>query len=87
MNVDIFACINFRGFKKMGNIARIKIRVLSITGSIDYHNVVFTVLIFSRIFKKRELRENIYSVKISTFTVSTIIGLIDMGLNDGSKYT
>ena len=27
VNVDIFACIHFRGFMKMGNFARIKIRV------------------------------------------------------------
>ena len=31
--------------------------------------VIFTVYIFSRIFKKRELSENIYNAKISTFTV------------------
>ena len=31
--------------------------------------VVFEVYIFSRIFKKRELRENMYCAKISTFTV------------------
>ena len=33
--------------------------------------VIFTVYIFSRIFKKRELSENIYNAKISTFTVSS----------------
>ena len=33
--------------------------------------VIFEVYIFSRIFKKRELRKNMYSAKISTFTVST----------------
>ena len=37
--------------------------------------VIFTVYIFSRIFKKRELSENIYSVKISTFTVSGVASL------------
>ena len=31
--------------------------------------VMFTVYIFSRIFKKRELSENIYNAKISTFTI------------------
>ena len=31
--------------------------------------VIFKVYIFSRIFKKRELHENLYSAKISTFTV------------------
>ena len=31
--------------------------------------VIFTAYIFSRIFKKRELSENIYNAKISTFTV------------------
>ena len=39
MNVDIFACIHFRGFMKMGNIACIKIRVLGlcIIGSLGYY--------------------------------------------------
>ena len=36
MNVDIFACINFGEFMKMGNFARIKIRVSSITVSLGY---------------------------------------------------
>ena len=31
--------------------------------------VIFKVYIFSRIFKKRELSENIYNAKNSTFTV------------------
>ena len=34
-------------------------------------NVIFTVHIFSRISKKRDLRKNMYSAKISTFTVGT----------------
>ena len=41
MNVDIFACINFHGFMKMGNFACIKIRVLSIVGSLDYYKSYF----------------------------------------------
>ena len=36
VNVDIFACIHFREIMKMGNFASIKIRVLSITGSLWY---------------------------------------------------
>ena len=31
--------------------------------------VIFTVYIYSRMFKKRELSENIYNAKMSTFTV------------------
>ena len=31
--------------------------------------VIYTVYIFSQIFKKRELSENIYNAKIFTFTV------------------
>ena len=69
MNIDIFACINFRGFMEIGNFACIKIRVLCIIGSLDY-KVIFEVYIFSRIYKKRELRENMYTAKISTFTVT-----------------
>ena len=34
VNVDIFACINFRDFMKMGNFACIKIHVLCIIGSL-----------------------------------------------------
>ena len=69
MNVDIFACINFRGFMKMGNFACIKIRVLCVIGSLGYYNSNFRgVHIFADI-KKREFRENMYSAKISTSTV------------------
>ena len=31
--------------------------------------VIFKLYIFSRMFEKRELRENMYNTKISTFTV------------------
>ena len=34
--------------------------------------VIFTAYIFLRIFKNRELSENIYNAKISTFTVYDI---------------
>ena len=37
VNVDIFACINFRVFTKMGNFAWIKIRVLRMIGSLGYY--------------------------------------------------
>ena len=37
MHVDIFACMNFRGFMKMSIFAWIKIRVLRINGSLGYH--------------------------------------------------
>ena len=36
VNVDIFACINFRESMKMDNFACIKIRILNITGSLGY---------------------------------------------------
>ena len=41
VNVDIFACINFRGFMKMGIFVCIKISVLSITGSLGYEKSNF----------------------------------------------
>ena len=69
MNVDIFACINFRGFMIMGNFACIKIRVLCIISPMAIIKEVFEVYIFLRISKKRELRENMYTSKIFTFTV------------------
>ena len=53
----------------MGIFAWIKIRVLRIFGSLGYHKVLFMVYIFSQIYKKRE---NMYSAKMSTFTVSTL---------------
>ena len=37
MNVDIFACINFRGFMKMGNFACINVSVLSMIGSLGFY--------------------------------------------------
>ena len=41
VNVDIYACINFRGSLKMGNFACTKIRVLSIIGSLAYYKSNF----------------------------------------------
>ena len=50
VNVVIFACINFRGFAKIGNFACIKIHVLSETASIGYHKSNFRgVHIFAHI--------------------------------------
>ena len=54
----------------MGNFQCIKIRVFSTNGSLGFNDSNFLkVYIFSRIFKKRELSENIYNAKNSTFTV------------------
>ena len=36
VNVDIFACIDFRGSTKMGNFAWIKICAICKTGSLSY---------------------------------------------------
>ena len=69
VNVDIFACIHFRGLVKIGNFARIKIRALSKIGSLGFYKSNFERYVFSRIFKKHELRENMYIAKITTLTV------------------
>ena len=44
MNIDIFACIHFRGFMKM----RIKIPVLVIPVSIGYYKSIFLQCIYFR---------------------------------------
>ena len=50
VNVDIFTCINFRGFMKIVIFACIKIRVLSIIGSLGYYKSNFQcVYIFADI--------------------------------------
>ena len=50
VNVDIFACINFRGFMKMANFACIKIRVFSTNGSSGFNDSNFQgVYIFADI--------------------------------------
>ena len=41
VNIDIFACIHFHGFRKIVNLACIKIRVLSIAGSLGYYKSNF----------------------------------------------
>ena len=41
MNVDIFMCINFRGFMKICHFACIKIRVLCVIGSSGYYKSNF----------------------------------------------
>ena len=69
VNVDIFTCINFHVFIKMGNFSCIKIRVLSIFDSLGCYKSYFRGVHISRIFKIRELCENMYTAKISTFTV------------------
>ena len=64
VNVDIFACINFRGIMKMGNFARIKIRILSITGSIGYHKSYFrSIYIFADTYETQKYihREHFYA--------------------------
>ena len=71
VNVDIFACIDFRGFMKLGNFACIKICVLCIIGSIGYYKSNFRgVHIFADIQETRTTqkyvqRENIYVLSIS----------------------
>ena len=50
VNVDIFACINFRGFMKMGNFAWIEIRVFSTNDSLGYYDSNFhSIYIFTDI--------------------------------------
>ena len=53
----------------MCNFAYTKICVLRINGSLGFYKCFFEGYTFSQIFKKRELREIMYSVKISTFIV------------------
>ena len=67
MNVDIFTCINFREFEEIGNFAESKNRVSII--------IMFYVSIY-RLFSRctyfqgfSENAKNMYSAKISTFTV------------------
>ena len=60
MNVDIFTCIHFCAVPKNWQF---RADLFSLCGIIK---VIFTMYIFSRIFDKRE---NMYSAKISTFTV------------------
>ena len=55
---------------KMGNFACIEIRIFFRV----IRKVIFERYVFSQIFKKRELRKNMYSAKISTFTVEYIGG-------------
>ena len=64
---------------EMGNFACIKICVLDIIVSLWYYNCnFFEGYIFSLIFKKCELCDNMYGVKISTFTV---IIISDIGIS------
>ena len=67
LNVDIFACIYFRGFMNIDNFACINICVLCIIGSLGYYKCYFRgVHIFAdisetRITQKYVQRENIYA--------------------------
>ena len=55
---------------KIGNVARINICVLGMNVSLCNNKSNFRGYILSRISKKCELRKNIYSAKISMFTVT-----------------
>ena len=55
---------------KIGNFPWIIIRVLGITGSVGFYDNFHILYIFPRIFKNRELRENIYSAKMSVACVT-----------------
>ena len=60
VNVDIFTCIKFRRFMKMGCFACIKIRVLNVIISLGYNKSNFRgVHIFADITRKYVQRENI----------------------------
>ena len=41
MNIDIFACVNFRVFPKIGNFAEIYIHVFDILTSMLHYNSYF----------------------------------------------
>ena len=63
----------------MGKFACIKIHVLCMIGPLGYYECNFQGVHILQIFKRRELRKNMYSAKISTFTVSgRIVGEIDV---------
>ena len=70
--MNIFTCINIRGFVKMGNFACIKLHVLSIIGSLGFHQSNFRgVHIFADVLGTRITRKYVQREK-STFTVSYI---------------
>ena len=86
VNVDIFACINFLAFPKTDNFALINMRVffcfcLPLCGTIK---VIFTMYIFSRIFHKREYRENMYSAK--NIYIHSRLSRIDMNIFTIQQY-
>ena len=66
VNVDIFACLNFRAFVKIGNLARIYINVFDIIAFLLYnksyfHDVyIFADIYETRITRKYVQRENFY---------------------------
>ena len=70
MNVDIFACINFRVFTQISIFAWIQIRffrlIASLGYNLGYNKSIILEHIFWQLFKKLE---NMYSANISIFTV------------------
>ena len=70
VNVDIFVCINFRGFMKMGIFTCITIRFLCIISSLGYYKNNFRGVHIladiqeTRITRKYVQRENIYDNSI-----------------------
>ena len=72
MNVDIFTCKHFCELAKNGHFVRIYIRVFEIIVYIWHNKSYFhDVHIFADISETRKKkRENMYSTKMSTFTVN-----------------
>ena len=69
VNVDIFASIIFLNLGKSAISCQFKFACLLSLTLFGIIQLNFALYIFSRIFQIRELPENIYSAKISTFTV------------------
>ena len=76
VNIDIFACIDFREFAKIGNLARIYIHVFYIIAFLWYNKIYFhAAYIFADIYETRITRkyvqcENVYIHSIDKSTPS-----------------
>ena len=75
VNVDIFACMHFRRFMKMGIFAWIKICVLRINGSLGYHkSICYGVNTFVDIKEMRITRKYVQRVNLRAAALGHMVG-------------
>ena len=80
MNVDIFACIDFREFGKIDNFAWIYIRIFdSVASEWDNKSYIHVAHIFAEILKTRTTRKYVQRENFYIHSSSYLANLVEGG--------